>query len=139
VVKPQMDVQGRLANLRLQPWRRCWDWARLASSTSLLGTATSGVTAWGATALSAPPIAWACRWRPLDLARARGNESIAALLAADKLFWRVSMHVVELAERGTRATPGGLLLGRLAEVNKARPLQGLRNLGGVDDAVERCT
>jgi hypothetical protein len=55
VVKPQMDVQGRLANLRLQPWRRRRDWARPASSASLLGMATSGVTARGATTLSAPP------------------------------------------------------------------------------------
>jgi hypothetical protein len=55
VVKPQMDVQGRLASLRPQPWRRRRDWARPASSASLLGTATSGVTARGVTALFAPP------------------------------------------------------------------------------------
>jgi hypothetical protein len=59
---------------------------------------------------------------------------MAALLAADKLVRRV----VELAERGARAMPGGLLLGHPAEENEARPLQGLRNLGGVDDAVEQC-
>jgi hypothetical protein len=55
VVKPQVDVQGRLANLRLQPWRRRQDWVRPASSTSLLGTTTSGVTARGATTLFHAP------------------------------------------------------------------------------------
>jgi hypothetical protein len=63
---------------------------------------------------------------------------MAALLAADKLVWRISMRVIELAEHGAHATLGSLLLGRPAEENEARPLQGLRNLGGVDDAVERC-
>jgi hypothetical protein len=63
---------------------------------------------------------------------------MAALLAADKLVRRVSMRVVELAERGAHAASGSLLLGRPAEENEACPLQGLRNLGGVDDAVERC-
>jgi hypothetical protein len=80
-----MDVQGRLANLRLQPWHRRRDWAWPSSSTSLLDTASSGVTSRGATALSAPSKARACRWRPLDLARARGVESMAALMAADEL------------------------------------------------------
>jgi hypothetical protein len=63
---------------------------------------------------------------------------MAALLAMRKLVRRVSMRVVELAERGAHAMPDGLLLGRLAEENEARPLQGLRNLDGADDVVERC-
>jgi hypothetical protein len=62
---------------------------------------------------------------------------MATLLAMNKLVRRVSMRVVELTERGSHATPDGLLLGRPAEENEARPLQGLRNLGGVDDVVER--
>jgi hypothetical protein len=63
---------------------------------------------------------------------------MAALLAADKLVRRISMRVVELTERGAHAAPGSLFLGRPTEENEARPLQGLRNLGGVDDAVEWC-
>ena len=49
-------------------------------------------------------------------------DAMAALLAADKLVRRVSMCVVELAERGAHATSGGLLLGRPAKENEARPL-----------------
>jgi hypothetical protein len=64
---------------------------------------------------------------------------MAALLAVDKLVRRVSMRIVELAERGAHAASGSLLLGRPAEENEACLLQGLRNLGGVDDVVERCT
>jgi hypothetical protein len=63
---------------------------------------------------------------------------MAALLATDKLAWRASMRVVELAERGARATPDSLLLGRPAEEDEARPLQGLCYPGEVDDVVERC-
>jgi hypothetical protein len=63
---------------------------------------------------------------------------MAVLLAMSKLIRRVSMHVIELTECCAHATPNGLLLGRLAEENDARPLQGLRNLDGVDDVVERC-
>jgi hypothetical protein len=63
---------------------------------------------------------------------------MAMLLATDKLIRRVSMHIVELAERGAHATPDSLLLGRPAEENKAHPLQGLCYPGGVDDMVERC-
>jgi hypothetical protein len=63
---------------------------------------------------------------------------MAALLVVDKLVRRISMCVVELAERGAHAAPGSLLLGRPAEENEARLLQGLRNPGGVDDAVEQC-
>jgi hypothetical protein len=63
---------------------------------------------------------------------------MAALLATDKLVWRISMCVIELAECGAHAAPGSLLLGHPAEKNEARPLQGLCNPGGVDDAIERC-
>jgi hypothetical protein len=63
---------------------------------------------------------------------------MAALLATNKLVRRVSMRVVELTERGAHATPVSFLLSRPAEENEARPLQGLRNLGRVDDVVERC-
>jgi hypothetical protein len=62
VVKPQMDVQGRLASLRLQPWHRRRDLAWPASFTGLLGAAASGVAARSTTALSAPSAALACRW-----------------------------------------------------------------------------
>jgi hypothetical protein len=46
------------------------------------------------------------------------------------------MHVVELAERGARAAPVGLVLSHLAEEDKTRLLQGLGDPGGIDDAVE---
>jgi hypothetical protein len=64
---------------------------------------------------------------------------MVALLAMNKLIRRVSMRVVELAECGAHAMPDSLLLGRPGKENEARPLQGLHNLGGVDDVVERCT
>jgi hypothetical protein len=64
---------------------------------------------------------------------------MAALLAADELIGYISMRVVELTERGAHVTPGSLLPGRPAEENEARPLQGLRDPGGVDDVVEQCT
>jgi hypothetical protein len=50
----------------------------------------------------------------------------------------ISMHVVELAERGARTAPVDLILSHLAEEYEARLLQGLRNLDGVDDVVEWC-
>jgi hypothetical protein len=34
--------------------------------------------------------------------------------------------------------PGDFIFSHLAEKNEARPLQGLRNPGGVDDVVEWC-
>jgi hypothetical protein len=46
------------------------------------------------------------------------------------------VHVVELTERGTRAASVGLVLSRLAKENETRPLQGLGDPSGVDDAVE---
>jgi hypothetical protein len=55
-----------------------------------------------------------------------------------KLDRCVSMHVVELAERGARTTPVDLILSHLAEEYEARPLQGLRNMDGVNDVVEWC-
>jgi hypothetical protein len=55
-----------------------------------------------------------------------------------KLDRCISMHVVELAERGARTAPVDLILSHLAKEYKARLFQGLRNLDGVDDVVERC-
>jgi hypothetical protein len=63
---------------------------------------------------------------------------MATPLTMSKLNRRVSMCVVELAERGARAALGIFILGHLAEKNKARPLQGLGDLDGVDDVVEWC-
>jgi hypothetical protein len=48
------------------------------------------------------------------------------------------MHIIELAERGARATLVGLVLSHLAEEDEVRQLQGLGDPGGVDDAAERC-
>jgi hypothetical protein len=133
-----MDVQSRLASLRLQPWHWHWHLTWPAISASLLGTAASGVVAQSTTALSVPPIALACRRRPLDLAKAHGSESMAAPLAMSKLIRRISMRIIELAERGAHAAPSDFVLGYLAEKNKAHPLQGLCNLDRVDDVVEWC-
>jgi hypothetical protein len=55
-----------------------------------------------------------------------------------KLDRCISMHVVELAERGARTAPVDLILSHLAEEYEAHPLQGLCNLDGVDDVVEWC-
>jgi hypothetical protein len=49
------------------------------------------------------------------------------------------MCVVELAERGARAAPVGLVLGHLAKENEACPLQGLGDPGRIDDVVEGST
>jgi hypothetical protein len=81
-----------------------------------------------------PSAASACRWRPLDLARESGGEAAAQVAGA--LGRCVSVHVVELAERGARAVPVGLVLGQLAKENEARLLQGLGDPSGIDDAVE---
>jgi hypothetical protein len=48
----------------------------------------------------------------------------------------LSMHVIELAERGARAAPVGLVLSHLAKKDETRPLQGLGDPGGIDDAAE---
>jgi hypothetical protein len=48
------------------------------------------------------------------------------------------MHVIELAERGVRAAPVGLVLSHLVEEDETRPLEGLGDPGGVDDAAEGC-
>jgi hypothetical protein len=55
-----------------------------------------------------------------------------------KLNRRASLRVVELAEHGAHSVLGVLVLGHLAEENEARPLQGLGDLGGVNDAVDWC-
>jgi hypothetical protein len=49
------------------------------------------------------------------------------------------MHVVELAERGARAAPVSLVLSHLTEEDETRPLQGLGDPGGIDDAAEGST
>jgi hypothetical protein len=64
---------------------------------------------------------------------------MATPLAKSKLVRRVSMRVVELAERGAHAASGVFILGHLAEKDEARLLQGLCDLDGVDDVVEWCT
>jgi hypothetical protein len=46
--------------------------------------------------------------------------------------------VVELTEHGAHAASGVFILGHLAEEDEARPLQGLGDLDGVDDMIERC-
>jgi hypothetical protein len=48
------------------------------------------------------------------------------------------LRVVELAERGAHAASGVFILDHFAEEDEARPFQGLRDLDGVDDVVERC-
>jgi hypothetical protein len=48
------------------------------------------------------------------------------------------MHIIELAKRGARTAPVGLVLGHLAEEDETRPLQGLGDPGKVDDAAEGC-
>jgi hypothetical protein len=50
----------------------------------------------------------------------------------------ISLHVVELGKRGACVAPVGLVLSHLAEEDETRPLQGLGDPGGVDDAVEGC-
>jgi hypothetical protein len=63
---------------------------------------------------------------------------MAMRLTMGELNWRVAMCTTELAEHGAHAAPGVLILGCLAEKNEARPLQGLCDLGGVDDVVGWC-
>jgi hypothetical protein len=46
------------------------------------------------------------------------------------------MHVIELAECGARVALVGLVLGHLAEEDETRPLQGLGDPGGANDAAE---
>jgi hypothetical protein len=55
-----------------------------------------------------------------------------------KLGRCASMHIIELAERGARTASVDIILSHLAEEDETRPLQGLGDPGGVDDAVERC-
>jgi hypothetical protein len=49
------------------------------------------------------------------------------------------LRVVEFVERGAHAAPSIFILGHLAEEDRTRPFQGLRDLDGVDNVVERCT
>jgi hypothetical protein len=86
--------------------------------------------------LSIPSAALACRWRPLDLARAHGDEVTPQVTG--RLGRCVFMHIVELAERGARTVPIGLVFSHLAKEDETRPLQGLNDPGGVDDALEWC-
>jgi hypothetical protein len=63
------------------------------------------------------------------------------LTAPQSMGWlgrRNSMRVVELAERDACAASGVFILGHLAEEDEARLLQGLGDLDGVDDMIERC-
>jgi hypothetical protein len=104
-----------------------------------LGAAASGVAAQSTTILSTPSAALACRWQSLDLAGAHGSEAMAMPRVMSKLNRSASLRVVELVEHGAHSALGILILGHLAEENEARPLQGLGDPGGVDDAVEWCT
>jgi hypothetical protein len=74
----------------------------------------------------------------LDLAWAHGSEAMATPRVMSKLQWHASLRVMELMELGAHSVMGVLALGHLAEENEARPLQGLSDPGGVDDAVEWC-
>jgi hypothetical protein len=48
------------------------------------------------------------------------------------------MCVVELAESGAHVASGVFILGHLAEEDEVHLFQGLDDLDGVDDVVERC-
>jgi hypothetical protein len=118
-----MDVQGRLASLRLQPWHRRRDLAWPASSAGLLGAAASGVAARSTTALSTPSVALACRWRSLDLTWAHDSEAMAKSRVMSKLNRCASLRVVELVEHGAHSVLGILILGHLTEEDEVCPLQ----------------
>jgi hypothetical protein len=81
-----------------------------------------------------PSAASARRWRPLDLAKVDGGE--AAAQVTGELGRCVYVHAVELAEHGARTASVGLVLSHLAKENEVRPLQGLGDPSGIDDAVE---
>jgi hypothetical protein len=108
VVKPQVDVQRRWASLGLRRWHWHRDLAWPACSATLLDAAALGVAAWKTAALSAPSAASACSWGLLDLAGAHGCEATPQI--ASELGQCLSMHIVELAEHGSRAAPVGLVL-----------------------------
>jgi hypothetical protein len=61
---------------------------------------------------------------------------MATPLAMSKIVRHVSMHVVELAERGARAMLDDSSSATLLRRTRRVRLQGLRNLDGVDDVVE---
>jgi hypothetical protein len=94
-----------------------------AISTSLLGAVALGIAAQSRTALSAPTLVLASRWRPLDPAWSCSSGSTVALLTMSKLVRRVSMGIVELAEHGAHVASGVFILD---------------HLDGVDDVVEWC-
>jgi hypothetical protein len=54
------------------------------------------------------------------LARACGDEVVPQIMS--KLSRCIFMHIVELAERGARTAPVGLILSHLAEEDETRPL-----------------
>jgi hypothetical protein len=70
------------------------------------------------------------------MARACGGEAAPQIMS--ELDRRISIRVIELTERGARTAPVDLVLSHLAKEGETRPLQGLGDPGGVDDAVERC-
>jgi hypothetical protein len=74
----------------------------------------------------------------LDLAWAHGSKAMATPWVMNKLHWCTSLRVMELTELGAHAMLGVLVLGHLAEKNEVRPLQGLGDPGGIDDAIEWC-
>jgi hypothetical protein len=127
VVEPQVDVQRRWVSLGLRPWCRLLGLARSACPAALLGATALNDTAGSTATVPTPSAASACRWRPLDLTRDSGGE--AAAQVTGELGRRISVHVVELAERGARAASVGLVLSQLAKEGKTCPLQGLGELG----------
>jgi hypothetical protein len=114
-----MDVQSRLASLR--SLLNCWGQILVcpAASTCPLGVAST-TTAWSTAAATVP------------------FQSLAAPQSMGWLGRRNSMRIVELAERSAHAVSGVFILGHLAEEDEARPLQGLGDLDGVNDMIERC-
>jgi hypothetical protein len=58
----------------------------------------------------------------LDLGWAHNGEAMATLWVMGKLCRRASLRVVELVEHGAPSALGVLVLGHLAEENKACPL-----------------
>jgi hypothetical protein len=51
---------------------------------------------------------------------------------------RDTLRIVELTECGAHVAPDIFILGHLAEEDEMHPFQGLCDLDGVDDVVERC-
>jgi hypothetical protein len=119
VVKPQVDVQSWLASLR--SLLSCRGQILMCPGAFACPRGAASTTAaWSTTAAAAP------------------FQSLAAPQSMSWLDRRSSMCVVELAERGAHAASGVFILGHLAEEDEARPVQGLGDLDGVDDIIERC-